>query len=424
MPTYNTTADTGSLEELAKESYPQNEIKKLEQLETAFLQEVEETRELTFSAKNDGSFIFPTMAYGAHGQKMKNEKEAVPFGKPSGVVNGASFIKEYCGVIEFTKRELELAKNNKVAFANAKTFEMDSLITNAGKYFNRQIANGDGSGLMTLVSGAQVTQTQIEVDDATPFQIGMVIDIFDSTGVTKQVDAAVVQDIDILSTPNSITLDGGPFSCDDDGQIFLAGVNDNASADGKEMIGIPLVCDDGSLAASFQDIIRTGAGETPNYRGISINVSGPLSEAVIGQLFSRAMRMGAGDFTKFKDSYWLMSPEQWRMAVALGIGQIQFTDPKSVDTSAAYGNSERTLAGKRVVIDTDVARDRAFLCRKNALKMAVATPLDWESDLGGTTLKHVPGYTQGIMLLYALQQLYAEDVKGVVCLDNLTVPGI
>src|SRR5689334_16506842 len=123
MP-YNTVSDTQSLAGLAKELYPISEIKDMEQRVTAFRKEVKDDSELNFSAKNDGSFIFPVKASGAHGQKMINQKEALPHGKPSSVVQGTAFVKEYAGVIEFTKRELELAKKNAGSFAEAKTFEM------------------------------------------------------------------------------------------------------------------------------------------------------------------------------------------------------------------------------------------------------------------------------------------------------------
>jgi len=424
MSAYNHTSDTVSLAGLAKEIYPVNEIKDMEQKVTAFKKEVKEETELTFSPAQDGSFIFPIKAYGAHGQRMINQKETLPYGKPSNVVQGRSFIKEYAGVIEFTKRELTLAKKGAQAFADVKTFEMESLIENAHKYFNRQMANGNGLGTMTLVLGNQAAaQTVIEVDDATPFQIGMVLDMFNAAGTVKQADSVIVQDIDILSTPMSITLtEGLVIQVDDNGIICLAGVRDNMSADGKEMIGIPLAIDDGTLATSFQGIVRSGVGEVPNYRGISVDALGaPLSVGLIAQLMTRAFRIGGIQFDQLSDVYWLISPEQWRAYASEAIPQIRFSPTDPLDLAKGYGGGAAyEMAGKRVVMDTDVARDRAYLIKKDAVKMAVAAPLDWEDELGGTTLKWLSGTPQGIMVLYALMQFFVSDVRSLAGITNLS----
>lgn len=412
-------SNTETLAGLAKELYPVDEIADMEQRVTKLKQEVEVGKGLTFSASDGGSFTFPVKAYGPHGQKMLNELEGLPQARSSNVVQGKSFVKEYAGVLQFSKRELELAKGDAASFANAKTFEMENLIENAHKYFNRQIANGDGSGLMTLVQGAQVAQTVIEVDDATPFQIGMVFDIFDSTGVTKQADAVTIVDIDILSSPNTIEVaTAEAVTCDDNGEIYLAGVNDNAASDGKEMIGLPTVIDDGTLYASFQNIVRSGAGEVPNYRGISLDaVNAPISVALINQIMTRALRIGGVDFVQSNDVYHCTSPEQWRGYASLSVPQIRFLPSDSADMNKSFTQYE--CMGKRVVVDTDVSRTKWYTMRKSAIKFAVATPLDWESDLGGTSLKWLSGYNQAVMVLYALQQLYSQAPRDVVAITDL-----
>lgn len=412
----NTTTMSG----LAKEIYPVDLIKNMENLETTLMKEISPGQGLEFSAIDGGSFKFAVKAHGPHGQKMMNELEALPNAYNTRVVQGKSFVKEYAGVLQFSKRELELAKGDATSFANVKTLEMEGLIKNAYKYFNRQLARGDGTGAITLVQGAQSSQTVIEVDDATGFQIGMVIDIFDAaTDLIKQVDSAVVQDIDLLSSPNTITIDQ-TVTCDDNGIIYLAGVNDNASSDGKEMIGIPLAVDDGTAAATFQNITRTGAGEVPNYRGITLDASsGALSEALINRLMSRARRYGGADsdFVKFNDVYFYMSEEQWRAYVSLSVSQFRFDLGQAGDLNKAY--TIRECMGKRCVLDTDCDMDRVYIIKKTAMKMATATELDWEEDLGGTSLKWLSGYNQGIMLLYALKQMYVEAPREMAAIINL-----
>lgn len=407
-------ASTTTLSGIAKELYPVEEIGKLEQLHTVIKKEFSETSDLNFSAASGGTFKFAVKAYGPHGQKMVNEQEQLPLARASNVVQGTASVKEYVGVLQFTKRELELARKDASSFADVKTMEMEGLIENAAKYFNRQIAAGQGTGTMTLVSGAQSAQTVIEVDDATPFQIGMVIDIWDSTGVTKQVDGVVVTDIDMTSATNTITIDTSS-SCDDNGIITLAGVRDNMSTDGKEMVGLPLVVDDGTLAAAFQGITRA---TTPNYKGISLSAaSGPLSESLINQLVTRAYRVGGIDFMTKSDVFWAMSPEQWRSYVALSTPQYRFSPGDAGDMNKNLVTYE--IMGKRVVLDPDIDRTRVYIMTKRCCKIGVARALDWEEDLGGTTLKWLSGTTQGVMVLYALQQMFSEYVREAAAVTSL-----
>lgn len=417
------TYTESTLEGIAKTAYTQDEIYDAEQRETAFFKEISKTSDVRYSAENGGTIKFAVQGYGAHGQKMMNELEALPAARPSQVVQGTSNIKEYAGVIQLSKREMELAKGDSVAFAEAKEFEMESLIQQAGKYFNRQAANGDGSGLMTLVNGAQAADTTIEVDDATVFQIGQVLDIYDAaTGLIKQADAVVVVDIDMLSATNSIQVDTA-VTCDDNAFIYLAGVHDNAATDGKEMLGIPLAADDGTLSATFQGITRTGAGEVPNYRGVTLNAaSAPISEELVAQLATRALRMAGVDYVNMNDVYWLFSPEQWRAYASLATPLIRFMPSDNADLNKHFAPSE--CMGKRVVVDTDLNRTSVYLIKRDALELAEVRKLDWETDLGGTSLKWLSGTTQGVMLLYALRQLIYRKPRHIARLSTLATVSI
>lgn len=412
-------ATTSTLSGIAKELYPDSEIKRLEQLNTNFKKEVAEDTKLNYSSASGGTFKFAVKAYGPHGQKMTNETEALPNARAGSYVQGTSTLKEYVGVLGFSKKEMALAQGDPESFADAKSLEMEGLIENQDKYFNRQMANGIGTGQITLVNGAQVADTTVEVDDATAFQIGMVLDIFNAAGTTKQAADVVVTGVDYLSATNTITTDVA-VTCDDNGIIVLAGVKDNASTDGKEMIGLPLCVDDGTLATTFQGINRT---TTPNYKGIQLNAgAAPLSVALVDQLVSRAFRIGQVDFYKSGDSYYLMSPEQWRAYASLSVPQVQFMPTDAPDANKRI--NQFSMQGKRVVIDTDVDRTKVYLINKPAVKLAVAQRVDWEDELGGTEVKWLSGTTQAVLILYGLQQMYCVNPREIACLTNLATVSI
>lgn len=416
MPVSTRSGNTTTLAGIAKEIYPISEIKRLEQLETKFKQKVKENPDLDFSPSSGGTFKFATQGYLPHGQRMINEQEALPTARASNIVQGTATVKEYAGVLQFTKRELELASRGGAdsVFYDVKTLEMKNLITNAGKYFNRQMANGTGNGTITTVVGAQSAETTIEVLDGTRFQIGMVIDIYNAAGTVKQADGVVITALNFVATTNTITVDTA-VTCDDLGLICLAGVKDNMSTDGKEMLGLTLFVDDGTLATTFQGINRS---TNPLYQGISVTAAGaPLSSALVNQLMSRAYRIGGVDLANDDSVYFLCSPEQWRAYNALAIPQYRFAVNDAGDLNKNYRKFE--IMGKEVVVDTDVSRTVLYAIREDACALAVACPLDWEEDLGGSTLKWLSGYAQGIMVLYALQQHYCTDPHGLAALTNL-----
>lgn len=420
------SSNTETLAGIAKEIYPVEEIAAMEQTMTTFWKEIPEGKGLEYSPLDGGKFKFPVKASGPHGQKMMNEREGLPNPRSSRVVQGESYIKEYAGVLQFTKRELELAKKSPQAFATAKTFEMANLIENAYKYFNRQVANGNGTGVITTVTVAGSGVPELTVADATPFQINMVCDIFNAAG-TKIFSEVVVEDIDYLTDPDAhvVTFDQDITSAVDvDSKIYIAGVNDNAATDGKEMIGLPLVYDDGSEYAEFQGIVRSGANEVPNYRGITVDADGaPLSPQLINQLMTRAKRIGGVDFEGSSDAYWLFSPEQWRVYASLAIPLVRYMPSDSPDQNKMI--SQKECAGKRVVEDTDVSRNAITIIKKStALEKAMPVPLDWESDLGGTSLKWLSGSLQGVMVLYALAQMFSRKPRDLAAVTNLETVAI
>lgn len=418
--------DTTTFEGYAKELYPIKDIMDMEQRLTGLLNKVDRDPSLEFSMVNTsagvgGTFKFPVYASTPHGQKMINEREAIPQSTASNVIQGVGTLKEYVGVLDFTKRALALGKSDKAAFANVKIAEAEQLIENAHKYFNRQMATGTGVGTITLVSGVQsgvAAGTMFNVDDASHFQIGQVLDFWSSSGATKQLADAVVTDIDFLSATNQIALDVA-LTCDDNAIICLAGVRDNMSTDGKEFTSIEMCVDDGSDSAVFQGITRTGAGEVPNYRGIVKSAGGAaLSLSMINQLIARSMRVGGIKFEQLKDVYWCISPEQWTAYVALTQAQYRYGPSDSPDGNKQYANGPQIL-GKEVVVDTDVSRSSLYIIKKDAIGRAVQTELGFDKELGGSEMKWLSGYPMGVQILYSLQNMFCRNPHGMAAIEGL-----
>lgn len=224
----------------------------------------------------------------------------------------------------------------------------------------------------------------------THFKVGMFVDAFNGAGV-KQIDSIEIDDIDIAA--ETITL-ASAQSCDDNSWIYRENTNDSAPAVGKELAGKPLIADDGTLQANFEDIPRTGAGQVPNWRGLTMTLTG---QNVSNDLLQRAVfRMKTLSGTKVKKVY--SNTQQFRRYLDLTIPAVRFKKGESYDT----GYEEvPTWNGMEWVIDTDCGFGDIYLeddgwCTKYEVRGLRADDTDgkiikWDSGFDGF-VSFIKGY--------------------------------
>lgn len=169
-------------------------------------------------------------------------------------------LKYLYGRISLTGPAMELAHKNISAFVDSKTSEMDGIVADVTRDFNRQM-HGDGTGVICQCNGAGSGATALILDKQTVgptvayYLQGIPIDIkTTATGGSLEVSgvtvSAVVSD---TATAATVTL-GTSSTWSDDSYVFRTGNQ------GNEIVGLLGAIDDGGLIATYMGVDRTAAG--------------------------------------------------------------------------------------------------------------------------------------------------------------------
>lgn len=125
-------------------------------------------------------------------------------------------------------------------------------------------AYGDGTGKLATVNGTQ-TGTTITFDDVIYLKPGMVVDTYDSTGTTRDEDSVTINSIDRVNNQATFATS---ISVTDNDIVVREETKVSAPSDGKEIAGLKLIIDDGTVATTFQSLSRS---TYPILRGNVIN---------------------------------------------------------------------------------------------------------------------------------------------------------
>ena len=267
-------------------------------------------------------------------------------------------LKFLYGRVGLSGPAIELAKKNISAFVDSKTDEMDGIVVDVMRDFNRQM-HSDGTGVIAQANGAGVgTATLIlnnQVAGETPAQYlqGQFIDIKTTkTGGTLEVDN--VQVLNVVSqsaTAATVTL-ASTQTWTDDSYIFRAGNQ------GNEITGLLGAIDDGTTLATYFGINRTSAGNQYWKANLFANSGTPrnATEALFNQAFLASVKQG-GKPTHAVTSYGVYN--------TLGNSLIQFKkfDIKGAPTSMKLpgGYTGFSINGIDVVADIDCAPGRLYV---------------------------------------------------------------
>lgn len=201
------------------------------------------------------SFFFPVNLQRAQNGGAQNENET--FRDNASAVRKQATVAAKINIwaVEITGFAMNMSDSQADAFASGLESEFEDKLAAFKKDLNRQ-SFGTGSGKLALVNGALTASTALVVD--TPgvqyFFPGMKIDIFNSAGTVKQASAVTVSSIN--ESTNTITL-ASTVTCDDNGIIVKDKVKDNAASDGKEIMGLYGISDDGTEFTTFQNLSRS-----------------------------------------------------------------------------------------------------------------------------------------------------------------------
>lgn len=197
---------------------------------------IEQTSEGVTSEVGGKYVVFPIHVKRNHGIGARLEMEELPVAKNQGYARAQVGLSYQYGSIRLSGQSMELAQSNFQAFASVLDQEVNGVQTDLAKDYNRQIYGTSVGALMT-VSGVNATVT-VPTDNTQYMEVGMVVDIYDSTGTTLKTAAAGVE-VTAVNKDTSIVLATAPSTATAANDIVVRHGSLN-----REMIGLEQIVDD------------------------------------------------------------------------------------------------------------------------------------------------------------------------------------
>jgi hypothetical protein len=188
---------------IMKEIY-EDDVREQLNNEIVALQRVQKTSEGVTSDVGGKYVTFPIHTQRNTGIGARNELEALPTAGQQATVGARVALRYQYGVVRLTGQLFELVKTNKQAFVSALDLEINGLKNDLQVDLERQVYGNSIGGVATITNAA--TNNTPTVSHITWAQIGMLVDLTDSTGVTVKASARTITAINEVT--NVITYSG------------------------------------------------------------------------------------------------------------------------------------------------------------------------------------------------------------------------
>lgn len=199
---------------------------------------LEQTSEGVTSEVGGKYVAFPIHVTRNHGIGARSEMEQLPTARNQGYVQARVGLAYLYGSIRLSGQSMELAESNAQAFASVLDQEVNGIQTDLAKDMNRQVY-GTSVGALVTANAAFAVNT-ITTDNTQYAEVGMIVDVYDSTGATQR---ATGREITAVTKDVSIVVDGAAIAAGADGDIVVREGNLN-----RETIGLSqIVSDTGTL---------------------------------------------------------------------------------------------------------------------------------------------------------------------------------
>jgi hypothetical protein len=268
--------------------------------------------------------------------------------------------------IEFSGLVSKAAEGNEESFVSAVVDALDMSKERLLKDENRQFY-GLGTGLLAIPTATLSNATSLTVASAQYLRANMVIDIF--AGATKTVDSLRIADVDkvnnvvYFATSLGVALAGTE-------NIVKENIRDGAPTDGKEMMGLAGIVDDGTDLTTFEGL---SAAANRIWRGRRIDAGGAnLTSDLIQRLIDDVMVLG-GD----KIDTLICHPKQRRKYLDIVVPQKRYAD-QVMDS----GFSKVEFNGMELWLDIDCQDDRMYAVTKKHLEKFELAPMEMGSQDG------------------------------------------
>lgn len=348
---------------------------------------IEQTSEGVTSEVGGKYVVFPVHVKRNHGIGARLEMEQLPTAQNQGYARAQVLLSYQYGAVRLSGQSMELAQSNFQAFASVLDEEVNGIQRDLAKDFNRQIY-GTSVGALATVTGANAAAV-VPATNTQYLEVGMLIDIYDSTGVTLKTAVGGVT-ITAITKNTNFTVSTAPGVATVNGDIAVRQGSLN-----REIIGLSQIVDDTSTLFNinpateplWKSVINSNAG-----------VNRALSESLMIKMVDDVYTNGGNTTAIFttlgvRRAYFNLLTQQRR-----------YCDTKDFE-GGFKGLAFSTDNGEiPVVTDVDCQPNRMYFINEKELK--IYRESDWSfMDRDGSKWQRVIGFDAYDATLYKYCQL-------------------
>lgn len=318
--------------------------------------------------------------YGNESVGAINEEEAFRTIDSENYIQWKVVPKVMVAPIQFSGLVAKAADSDVEAFAAAVVDALDKSRERLLKDENRQFF-GYGTGALAAPGGAVASAaTSFSVDSAQYFRANMVIDIFTSVGGAAIVSSARIAEVDKVNNKLIFAAAiAGTLATTN--VIVKENILDSAPSDGKEMMGLRGIVDDGTDLTTFQSITVSSTNQLI-WKARRISASANLTSDLMQRLIDDVRVLGGEE----PDTL-IMHPLQRRKYLDLVVPQKRYMDGK-LDT----GFSELSFNGLEMLLDEDCQNDTLYAVKKSMIRKFELAPMEMGTHDGSDIFLRLANY--------------------------------
>lgn len=357
---------------------------------------LESTSEGVTSEVGGKYVVFPVHVKRNHGIGARLEMEQLPTAQNQGYASARVSLAYLYGAVRLSGQTMELAKTNGQAFASVLDQEMEGLQTDVAKDMNRQVF-GTSVGALGVATGAYAAVT-IPMTNTQYMEVGMVVDIYDSTGVTVR---GTARNVTAVTPGVNIVVDGANMAAGAIGDIVVRTGSLN-----RETIGLQQIVSATGTLYNIDPTVETKWKSTVNANG---GTNRALSESLMIKQVDDIRTQG-GKTTLITTTLGVR-----RSYFNLLVQQRQYNDTTEFEGGFRGLKFTTDNGDIPVISDLDCQPNRMYFLNEKTLKYYRES--DWSfMDRDGSKWQRVIGFDAYDATLYTYRQLgcHRRNSQGLV----------
>lgn len=348
---------------------------------------IEQTSEGVTSEVGGKYVVFPVHVKRNHGIGARLEMEQLPVAQNQGYARAQVLLSYQYGAVRLSGQSMELAQSNFQAFASVLDEEVNGIQRDLAKDFNRQVY-GTSVGALATITGANAAAV-IPATNTQYLEVGMLVDVYDATGVTLKTAVGGVTITAITKNTNfTVSTAPGVATVNTDIVVRQGSLN-------REIIGLAQIVDDTAPLFNINPATE------------------PLWKSVINSNAGVNRALSEGLMIKMVDDVYTNGGNTTAIFTTLGVRRAYFnllTQQRRYCDTKDFEGGFKGLAFATdngeipVITDVDCQPNRMYFINEKELK--IYRESDWSfMDRDGSKWQRVIGFDAYDATLYKYCQL-------------------